>query len=287
MKLCHDVAHGKAVTDAALSSDREASKHCSNKIPVYEIKHLPCRRPLLVLCPKSLEQVSRAYIPSFLKSRRLKMLAFVPFLLPVLALSLPHPFDDGLSKRCGPVSQFFRPTEADWTTARTDDFLNTWWTDHASEFDGHARDFSAAYGQWALGNPGWTCEINGADDDCDVNECDSRVLNDKGDQIQVAYYVVLGIRNLHTYFTGLRDSFEVSAIAAALAKDSFATTFYKDKDDKQVTALKEILNAVAMVVGIGAAAAGLGDGPEGAIASGISAIFSGAVGAVNPLLVDQ
>ena len=55
----------------------------------------------------------------------------------------------------------------------------------------------------------------------------------------------------------LREAFAVSAIGAALSKDSWATTFYKDKDDKSVTALKEIFNVLSTVVGIGAAFAGL------------------------------
>ena len=112
-------------------------------------------------------------------------------------------------------------------------------------------------GLWALGNPDWTCRDDGSDSNCDFDPCDNRVLNDKGDEIREAYYVLESITRLHSYFTGLSEAFEVSAIFAALSKDSWATTFYKDKDVKSVNILKEILNAVGAVIGIGSAFAGL------------------------------
>lgn len=213
-------------------------------------------------------------------------------LLPLSIYALPHQPSDtvssalGVSKRCGPVSQFYRPKQPDWDTYKTDDFLNDWWNQHQNEFSS-SGGFAGAYGMWALGNPSWTCQDNGASDDCALDVCDSRVLNDKGGQTRNAYYVLLGVHHLNTYFNGLHDSFVVSAIGAALSKDQWATKFYKDKDDKQVTALKETLNAVQTIVGVGAAFASLG-GPAGAIGGGaVSAIFSGAVGAVDPLIGQQ
>lgn len=70
------------------------------------------------------------------------------------------------------------------------------------------------------------------------------------------------INRFHAYFMGMREGFTVSAIGAALSKDDWATTFYRDKDAKQVTALREVLNAAQTIVGIGSAFAGLG-GPSG------------------------
>lgn len=63
---------------------------------------------------------------------------------------------------------------------------------------------------------------------------------------------------LHTYFTGLREAFTISSIAAALSKDGWAATFYVDHDNKAVLGLRESFNGVAMVVGITCALAGVG-----------------------------
>ena len=41
----------------------------------------------------------------------------------------------------------------------------------------------------------------------------------------------------HTYFTGLTQAFEVSAITTALSKDDWAETFYVNKDVKNIIAL--------------------------------------------------
>ena len=124
----------------------------------------------------------------------------------------------GLYPRCGPVSQFYNPTKSDWTANDLDSWLNNWWNNHTSDISANSGGFTGAYGQWALGNPGWTCLDNGSNDDCDLNPCDARVLNDKGDEIRQAYYVLVAINKLPTYFIGLGESFEVSAIGAALKR---------------------------------------------------------------------
>ena len=66
------------------------------------------------------------------------------------------------------------------------------------------------------------------------------------------------LTRIHGYFTGLRESFTVAAIGAALSKDDWAETFYTDKDDKSVVALREVLNSISMVVGLVSALSGLG-----------------------------
>ncbi|KAL8996028.1 MAG: hypothetical protein Q9169_004375 [Polycauliona sp. 2 TL-2023] len=83
------------------------------------------------------------------------------------------------------------------------------------------------------------------------------------------------VNRLHDYFNGLSQAFQSASIVAALSKDSWATTFYKDKDVKSVTALKEVLNALTAVVGAGAAFAGLGGPVAGAAAGAGSALFAG------------
>ena len=95
------------------------------------------------------------------------------------------------------------------------------------------------------------------------------------------------VNRLHTYFNGLNQAFSSASIVAALTKDSWATTFYKDKDVKSVTALREVLNAVTAVVGTGAAFAGLGGPITGAVAGAGAALFAGATGAISPLLGQQ
>jgi hypothetical protein len=76
-------------------------------------------------------------------------------------------------------------------------------------------------------------------------------------------------------------------LGAALSKDSWATTFYKDKDDKSVGALKNVLTLVTTIVGVGASFAGLGGAAAGAIAGAGNALTNGAVGAANNVMPDQ
>ncbi|KAJ5096138.1 hypothetical protein NUU61_005494 [Penicillium alfredii] len=186
-----------------------------------------------------------------------------------------------LYKRCGPVGQFYNQKTSDWDDKKTGNWLDNWWNANGDLMSGSSAGFAGAFGQWAMGNPDWTCRDDGSDSDCDLQLCDNRVLNDRGDDIRPAYYVLESVNRLHMYFKGIGEAFTVSALDAALSKDSWATTFYKDKDDKSVTALKEVLNAVATVVGIGAAFAGLA-GPEAAAVAGAeSALLAGAVGAAN------
>lgn len=193
----------------------------------------------------------------------------------------------GLHRRCGTVSQFYGQTEADWQTYNTDSWLSTWVSNHTSDIQANSQGFAGAFGQWAIGNPDWSCRDDGSPSDCDLDPCDNRVLNDKGNDIRPAYYVAESVNRLHSYFIGLSQSFEVSAIAAALSKDSWALTFYKDKDDKSATVLKEILNLVATIVGIGASFAGLIDPVVGAMAGAASAMVGGSYGAASPLIAQQ
>ena len=183
-----------------------------------------------------------------------------------------------IQPRCGPVSSFYGQTPQDWVSNNLDTWLNTWITTNQANITANEYGFAGAFGQWAQGDPDWSCRDDGSSSDCDFDPCDNRVLNDKGDQVREAYYVLEAVNKLHSYFTGLSQAFEVSSIFAALSKDEWAETFYKDKDDKSVTVLKEILNAVATVIGIGAAFAGLG-GTAIAAAAGAAAEGAAAAGA--------
>lgn len=193
----------------------------------------------------------------------------------------------GIHPRCGPVSAYYGQTAADWINNNLDSWFNDWWNAHLSNIMAGGSGFAGVWGLWAIGNPDWTCRDDGSDSNCDFDPCDNRVLNDKGGDIREAYYVLESITRLHSYFTGLSEAFEVSAIFAALSKDSWATTFYKDKDVKSVGILREILNAVSAIVGIGSAFAGLAGSGAGAAGSALSALFTGGVGAAAPLIGQQ
>ena len=122
---------------------------------------------------------------------------------------------------------------------------------------------------------------------CDFDPCDNNVLNGKGNDIRQAYYVAESISRLHSYFVGLSQAFQVASIAAALSRDSWATTFYEDKDVKSVTVLREVLNAITTVIGIGTAFGGLEGPAAGAASSAVGAIFTGAAAVATPLIGQQ
>lgn len=193
----------------------------------------------------------------------------------------------GLHRRCGPVAQFYRQKGSDWANNGLDGWLEAWWTSHASEIASNSKGFAGAFGEWAIGNPDWSCRDDGSSDDCDFDPCNNEILNAKGNETRQAYYTMESINRLHEYFTGLGQAFQTASIATALSKDSWATTFYKDKDVKSVTALKEVLNAATAVVGVAAAFAGLASAGVGVAAGAASALFAGGVGAAVPLLGTQ
>lgn len=193
----------------------------------------------------------------------------------------------GVYKRCGPVSEYYNQRTDDWDTHKTGDWLDSWWSNQNDLISNNKAGFAGAFGQWAMGNPDWSCRDDGSDSDCDLSLCDNRVLNDRGEDIRPTYYVLESVNRLHTYFTGLGEAFATAALGAALAKDSWATTFYKDKDDKSVTALREVLNGVATIVGIGASFAGLAGPIAGALAGAGSAIVGGASGATSAVVGQQ
>ena len=86
-----------------------------------------------------------------------------------------------------------------------------------------------------------------------------------------------GINRLHTYFTGMSEAFETAAIGAALTKDSWATTFYRDKDDKSPGPLREMLGGVTAAMGIASAGAGVFGPWWGAATGAVNAVVGGAI----------
>ncbi|KAI1373492.1 hypothetical protein F4677DRAFT_217379 [Hypoxylon crocopeplum] len=191
---------------------------------------------------------------------------------PANAFSSPH-------RRCGSVSQFYGQSVKDWQSHNTDQWLSQWFSNHKSDIQSNSNGFAGAFGKWAIGNPDWSCRDDGSASSCDLDPCDNRVLNGRGRDIRPAYYTLEGINRLHSYFTGISEAFEVSAIASALSKESWSTTFYNPKsNDKTISTLREVLNTLTTVIGIGASFAGLGEGMAlvGAIGGAMSSVASGA-----------
>ncbi|KAK4695350.1 hypothetical protein P7C71_g2392, partial [Lecanoromycetidae sp. Uapishka_2] len=164
-----------------------------------------------------------------------------------------------------------------------DTWLNDWWTQDTSEIVANSYGFAGAFGNYAIGNPDFNCQDDGSNSDCDFDPCNIVTLNSNPD-VRQAYYMMESLNRLHTYFTGLNQAFTTSAIAAALSKDSWAETFYKDKDVKSVTALREIFNVIVVIIGIGAALAGAGTTAASVIGSAAQSLFAGAVTSATPLI---
>ncbi|KAF2137405.1 uncharacterized protein K452DRAFT_329273 [Aplosporella prunicola CBS 121167] len=157
-------------------------------------------------------------------------------------------------RRCGPVSQYENQKAEDWQSSNTDQWLSTWVDGHSEDVSSNPYGFAGAFGKWAIGNPDWSCRDDGSASSCDLDLCDNRVLNERGDDIRPTYYVLESINRLHSYFNGISQAFQVSAIASSLRKESWSKTFYQPKDDsKSIDALKTVLNGLTTVVGIGAA----------------------------------
>jgi hypothetical protein len=70
--------------------------------------------------------------------------------------------------------------------------------------------------------------------------------------------VLESVSRLNKYFGGVSSAFSTAGLDAALSKDSWATTFYEAKDQQSVVLLKEVLNGLGMLIGIGASLAGVG-----------------------------
>lgn len=68
----------------------------------------------------------------------------------------------------------------------------------------------------------------------------------------------MSLNGFHTYFTGLSQAFELSAIATALSKDDWAETLFVDKDVESIIALRLVFTFLQTITGIMAALAGLG-----------------------------
>ncbi|KXG52184.1 uncharacterized protein PGRI_084680 [Penicillium griseofulvum] len=206
---------------------------------------------------------------------------------------------------CGPVSQYTENRSPEkWNQANTDDWLNQWWTVNADKRTTHQDGFTGAFGEYALGQPGWSCQNNGNDANCEVQvrnnpelnglgsdanfevqPCGNPKLNSLGNNTEKAYYVLQAINNLHGFFLGLDQSFNIAAIVAALDNDEIVYNFWHDENNWDALAFKELLNAIAVVfavaaVGISAPAmAPFVSASAPAAAAGFSTLLSGGTSA--------
>ncbi|KAI9793774.1 MAG: hypothetical protein M1833_000666 [Piccolia ochrophora] len=184
---------------------------------------------------------------------------------------------------CGPIERYYHPTQKSWYDANTGPWLDQWWNANSPQF-GSRNGFAGTLGSTFLGNPDWTCLDDGSVDNCDLDPCNNPKLNAAGKDIQPAYYVLLSMRNLHSFFSNLKAAFSISGIFASLKKDEWAWTYYKDKDDVDMTAQNELFVGLMTVVGISAAFAAPLKPAVNGIAAGASAAFSGAVFATKNVI---
>lgn len=70
-----------------------------------------------------------------------------------------------------------------------------------------------------MGNPDFNCQDDdGSSSDYGFDPCNIVSLN-TNPNVANAYYTMESLDRLHTYFIGLSQAFEVSAIATVLSKD--------------------------------------------------------------------
>ena len=133
-----------------------------------------------------------------------------------------------LAKRCGPVQQYFNPTADAWDSINNQDWLNDWWNNNSATFTDHSNQgFAGALGLRFLGEPNFLCQDNGGqDNNCDLNVCDNRVLNEAGKDMQPAYYTLLSVQNLANHYQGLQEAYMDSSLFAALSAPNWAAQFY-------------------------------------------------------------
>ncbi|KAJ5170612.1 uncharacterized protein N7500_003395 [Penicillium coprophilum] len=198
----------------------------------------------------------------------------LPSLTLIAFALLPGVHGGVIHQRCGPLANYYNQDTKDWDTYNTGAWLDSWWNNNSEVIAKKRGGFASAFGQWAMGDPDWTCLDVGSSSNCNLPLCDNRVLNSRGDDIRPAYYVLESINRLHGYFDGIGEAFTTTALGAAFSKDNWAETFYKDTEVKSVTALKEVLNVFVMIISIGAVFAGLGSVALGTTANVGAALAS-------------
>ena len=189
---------------------------------------------------------------------------------------------------CGAVQAFFNQTADDWLKVHASSWLDRWWVANQAHFAGKPGGFAAALGSQYLANPDWTCRTEGSSSNCDFNPCTAAGLNALGPaDMQSAYLVLESVNRLHTYFTGLGQALQVSAIGAALAKDDWANIFWNAHHDMDMSGLRNLLTVATTLVGIAAALMGPVGIVAGTVAAVGSTLFGAGVGFANIIVKDS
>lgn len=150
---------------------------------------------------------------------------------------------------CERVKKFWKPTPKDWQGNDIDQKFQDWLGTHMR--NNSERNFESTWGEWALGNPEWSCSDDGSTS-CQMPGCTDFLLTEKDDDdLRLAYYVTLSLIHLHSYYMGLAESFRDGGILAALSKDQWEIDFYKDplKEDG-LTKAKTGLGVAGIVIAV-------------------------------------
>lgn len=175
----------------------------------------------------------------------------------------------------------------EWQERKYDDWLDDWWKKHEREFRSKEGGFISAFAMWALGDPHWSCTMDGGPQCSLEGICDNDVLLAKGDDIRPAYFVLKSASNMRTYFQTQKDTFTTAAIEASLKKESWVVDFgLPAEGPNMVTAIKEAVIAAASIVGIIAAfaspAAPAAPFLVGAMMNSLAALAGGAASGLGP-----
>lgn len=84
------------------------------------------------------------------------------FYLGVLALPSHKGDVKTVHRRCGQVIEYYGQTDIDWQKYGTDKWLDSWVNNHTREIGASPGGFAGAWGQWAIGNPDWSCRDDGS-----------------------------------------------------------------------------------------------------------------------------
>jgi hypothetical protein len=182
---------------------------------------------------------------------------------------------------CGNVSRFFGQTPEDWTRANTGAWLDRWWDDNSASFKYRTGGFAAVFGEQYLGNPDWTCRMDGSASNCDYNPCqDSGVLEQAGTSVEPAYYVIESINRFHAYFKGLSSALEVSGIFSALMTGSWVEKFWLSPKRGDPSMLRILAVFIIALVAVASAALAIAAPISSAVLAGVAGVFGGVYGAV-------
>ncbi|KAI5457856.1 hypothetical protein BGZ63DRAFT_433443 [Mariannaea sp. PMI_226] len=223
-------------------------------------------------------------MPPLLQYGRLLMFALF---IPARALPTPDtPSDQVLSSSpgsCGPVSQYFNPNNSDWDAINTQDWLNNWWNNNSQSFsENNNQGLSGALGQQFLGVSDFLCRDNGGqDNNCDLNVCNNKALNEAGHDMEPAYYVMLSVQNLANHFQGLQEAYTDAGIFAALMAPDWASKFFLVPPPLTALALEEAINGIAIAIGIIGGAIGAVSLVVGAIGAALAVTAGGLANAFN------